>query len=158
MAPVGIRCELYGELGSLPLFNPDLEPMDPEPVAHLRARIIAADALIIASPEYAHGVSGVMKNALDWMVGNESFVGKPVALFNASPRAQLAQAALRETLRTMSARIIHHACISVPLLGSGLDEDAIVHDPAMRAAVLGALSSLAAVVSSAGGDGRTGLH
>ena len=47
-----------------------------------------ADALLIASPEYAHGVSGVMKNALDWLVGDEAFVGKPVALVNTSPRQE----------------------------------------------------------------------
>lgn len=153
IAPQTIEVELYGELGSLPLFNSDLEPMDPAPVAQLRARVLAADALIIASPEYAHGVSGVLKNALDWMVGNESFVDKPVALFNASPRAQHAQAALRETLQTMSSRIVPEACICVPLLGSALEEEAIVKNPAMRAAVLSALVCLEAAVL-AGRPGR----
>jgi NAD(P)H-dependent FMN reductase len=127
LAPPEIFIELYRELATLPLFNVDLEASDPPPVATLRSRIIAADAVLIASPEYAHGVTGVIKNALDWMVSNESFVDKPVGLLNASPRASIAQAALLETLVTMSARVVPNACATVPLLGSGLDEDGIVN-------------------------------
>ena len=98
IAPPGIEVRVFDGIGQLPLFNPDLESADPPAVATLRTQIMAADALLIASPEYAHGVTAAIKNALDWMVGNESFVNKPVALFNASPRAVHAQAALRETL------------------------------------------------------------
>ena len=142
LAPPTMRVELYRDLGTLPLFNPDLETSDPESVATLRARLNAAEAVIIGSPEYAHGVSAAMKNALDWMVGNESLVNKPVALFNTSPRATHAQAALRETLQTMSARVIDEACIAVPLLGSGLSEDGVVSHPEIRTAVAIALSAL----------------
>lgn len=98
IAPRGIEVVVYRGLGGLPLFNPDLVTPEPAPVTALREQIMAADALLIASPEYAHGVTGVIKNALDWMVGNESFVHKPVALLNASSRATHAQAALRETI------------------------------------------------------------
>lgn len=129
LAPAGIEVLLYRGLGSLPLFNPDIETTDPPPVVDLRNGIIAADALIVASPEYAHGISGVMKNALDWMVGNESFVNKPVALLNASPRASHALASLRETIIIMSARVVESASIAVPILGSGLTEDGIVGHP-----------------------------
>lgn len=144
IAPDGVDVRLYGGLGELPLFNPDIEATDPAPVRQLRERILAADALVIASPEYAHGVTGAMKNALDWMVGNESFVDKPVALLNASPRATHAQAALRETIVTMSARLVDEACITVPILGSGLDEEAVVNHPQIRPALVGALEWLAA--------------
>ena len=126
LAPTDIRVRLYDGLGRLPLFNPDIEHTDPAPVAELRARINAADGVLIASPEYAHGVTGVMKNALDWMVGCEAFVNKPVALLNASPRAVHAQAALRETITVMSARLVEEASITVPILGSGLDTNGIV--------------------------------
>jgi chromate reductase, NAD(P)H dehydrogenase (quinone) len=142
LAPAGISVELYRDLGTLPLFNPDLETPEPGSVAALRQRIIAADAVLIASPEYAHGVTGVIKNALDWMVGNESFIDKPVGLLNASPRATIAQAALRETLATMSARIVAAACVTVPLLGSGLDEDGIVIHAAIGPAIVSALVAL----------------
>lgn len=112
-APGGIAVTLCASIGDLPLFNPDLEAADPGPVRILREQIIAADAVLIASPEYAHGVTGPLKNALDWMVGNESFVHKPVALLNAGPRASHAQAALREIVRTMSARIVEPACLAI---------------------------------------------
>ncbi|MEG3146208.1 NADPH-dependent FMN reductase [Sphingomonas sp. RT2P30] len=112
-APAGVAVEIVS-LEALPLFNPDLEPDQPHAVAAFRRRIAAADALIIASPEYAHGVSGVIKNALDWLVSCEDFAGKPVAVLNAAPRAHHADAALREILSTMAAQIVEEASISVP--------------------------------------------
>jgi chromate reductase, NAD(P)H dehydrogenase (quinone) len=142
LAPPGISVELYRDLGTLPLFNPDLEIADPRPVAALRQRIIASDAVLIASPEYAHGVTGAIKNALDWMVGNESFVDKPVGLLNASPRSTIAQAALRETLVTMSAHIVPTACATVPILGSGLGEDGIINHVEIGLVILSVLSAL----------------
>jgi NAD(P)H-dependent FMN reductase len=148
IAPRGIEVVLYRGLGDLPLFNPDIEASEPAPVIMLREQILGSDALLIASPEYAHGVTGAIKNALDWMVGNETFVNKPVALLNASPRATHAQAALRETVSTMSARLVNEACITVPILGSGLSEDDIVQHPDIRPAIVKALASLKAAVQS----------
>jgi chromate reductase, NAD(P)H dehydrogenase (quinone) len=142
LAPPLIHVRLYREIGTLPLFNPDLERLDPPPVAALRGLIMGADALLIASPEYAHGVSGVIKNALDWMVGNESLVEKPVGLLNAAPRASIAQAALRETLLTMSARVVAAACVTLPILGSGLDEEGIVRHQELAPLLVAALSAL----------------
>lgn len=142
VAPHDMHIELYRGLGDLPLFNPDIEASDPPPVADLRRRIIAADAVVIASPEYAHGVPGAMKNALDWMVGNEAFVNKPVALLNASPRSLHAPAALREIVSVMSARVIDAASIDVPLRGARLDEDGIVAHPLMAADLRAALDAL----------------
>lgn len=101
--PDGVHLHLYEELGQLPLFNPDLEGIEPPAVQRLRTAIGRADALLFASPEYAHGISGVLKNALDWMVASGVFVGKPVALWNASPRASLGLASLRQSLHAMSA-------------------------------------------------------
>jgi len=110
---------LFEYLGILPLFNPDLDDMHIAEVKLLRDAVQQADGLMIASPEYAHGISGVMKNALDWLVSDEGFPGKPVLLLNTSPRASHAQTALVEVLKTMSADVID--TITVPLLGSGLD-------------------------------------
>jgi NAD(P)H-dependent FMN reductase len=143
LAPGDIEVDLYQGLGDLPPFNADLEASEaPAVVAELRYRIISSRALLIASPEYAHGVSGVLKNALDWMVGNESFVSKPVGLLNASPRASIAQAALHETLVTMSARVVPAACVTVPILGSGLDEEGIVRHPEIGPALVATLRAL----------------
>jgi NAD(P)H-dependent FMN reductase len=144
MARPPLRITVFGSVGALPLFNPDLEARVPAPVAALRGAVRTADALLIASPEYAHGVSGPMKNALDWLVSDEGFVGKPVALFNASPRAHHAYDALLETLSTMSARILREACLALPLLGSGLDEEGMTRHPATVEAIGGALRRLQA--------------
>src|SRR4249920_3904910 len=106
LAPPTIRVTVFSGLGDLPLFNPDLEDGPPEPVRLFRSAILKSDALLIASPEYAHGISGVMKNALDWLVGDEDFAGKAVALVNASPRARHAYESLAEVLKTMSATLV----------------------------------------------------
>lgn len=151
LAPPEIPVTLFAGLGSLPLFNPDLEPAPPPAVLALRSAVAQADALLIASPEYAHGVSGTMKNALDWLVSFEPFVAKPVALINTSPRARHAQAALMETLATMSAQLVHEGCVALPLLGSGLKESGMVADPEIARAVRAALGCLAAAAGSAAG-------
>lgn len=145
LAPPGIVVTLYAELGQLPLFNPDIEAMDVPAVARLRAQLNEVDAVLIASPEYAHGVTGSMKNLLDWMVGCEAFVNKPVALLNASPRAVHAQASLKETLTVMSAHIVEQASLTVPILGAGLDEAGIVAHPDISRRLVESLEAMVAV-------------
>ena len=143
LAPPGISVQLFQGLGDLPLFNPDIEETDPLSVATLRNQIIAADALIIASPEYAHGITGVLKNALDWLVSSEAFINKPVALFNASPLSVHAHASLREVVTVMSARVVDESSIALPVRGSRLDEDGIYDEPNMSASIREALLALA---------------
>ena len=145
VAPAGVSVQLYEGLGLLPHFNPDLDVAPwPAPVTDLRARIAAADALVICSPEYARGVAGAMKNALDWLVSVEDFAGKPVALFNASPRATHALAALRLTLETMAARVIDGAALTVPLLSAPMSEDGIVNDTVLAGEIRAKLAALVA--------------
>jgi chromate reductase len=142
LSPPGIQVELFEGVGSLPLFNPELETAMPAPVSTLHARVAASDALLIASPEYAHGVTGVLKNALDWLVSFEGFVDKRVAIFNASPRSVHADAALREILTTMSARLVSAACLALPLRGTGITEQGIL-DSGHAADIRRALALLA---------------
>lgn len=142
LAPSDIEVVLYSEIGELPLFNPDLELHVPPSVVRMRAKIAAADALLIASPEYAHGVTGTIKNALDWLVSFEPFVNKPVAVLNASPRAHHADSALRETLKTMSAVIVEAASISIPLLGANIAEGEMTRLPGIAQAICASLASL----------------
>lgn len=142
LAPAHVRVVVFSGLGDLPLFNPDIEFPNPPPVGALRAAINAADALVIASPEYAHGVSAAIKNALDWMVGNESFVNKPVALVNVAPRASHAYLALRETVTMMSACVID-ACITLAEPVTGMTEQEIAQHPQHAAILSGMLEALA---------------
>jgi chromate reductase len=104
------------DIGLLPLFNPDNEQRYNAPLTRIKQQLASADGLIIASPEYAHGISGVLKNALDWLVSGPEFVDKPIMLINTSVRAHHAQDALREVVTTMSGVIVEEACVTVPLL------------------------------------------
>jgi NAD(P)H-dependent FMN reductase len=143
LAPPDIEIVPYDELAQLPPFNPDLEDAGaPDAVGRLQAAVRRSDGLLIACPEYAHGVPGAFKNALDWLVGMPEFPGKPVALLNAAPRATIAQAALVEILSTMSARVVPEACVAVQVLGSGLDEAGILADPCMARSLAEGLDGL----------------
>jgi NAD(P)H-dependent FMN reductase len=157
LARDGVEVRLYEGLAQLPPFNPDLdvEPdrdgsveLLPPPVRDLRAQVLGADGLLIACPEYAHGVPGAFKNALDWLVGDLDFAGKPVALLNAAPRAHHAQAALAETLRTMAACLVTEAPLSVPVPNRGLDADAILGDPTLVDGLRAAIDALACEIIS----------
>ncbi|MBK4735227.1 NAD(P)H-dependent oxidoreductase [Noviherbaspirillum sp. DKR-6] len=72
----------------------------------LRDLLSSADAILIASPEYAHGINGTMKNTLDWLLSHPGFAYKPVSVFNPSYQCHHAHKALKETLRTMAADLI----------------------------------------------------
>ncbi|HUW52913.1 MAG TPA: NADPH-dependent FMN reductase [Rhodanobacter sp.] len=121
LAPATLELELYQGLGTLPLFNPDddAEPL-PAPVQSLRDAVGRADALLIACPEYAHGVPGAFKNLLDWLVGSVEFPGKLVLLLNTAARGSYhAQEALAEILYTMSAQLLAARPVPVALPGAG---------------------------------------
>ncbi|OZB58240.1 MAG: FMN reductase [Lysobacterales bacterium 14-68-21] len=149
LAPAPLELVLYDGLAALPWFNPDDE-RDPLPptVARLRAAVDGSDALLIACPEYAHGVPGALKNLLDWLVGCPRFPGKPVALVNASGRgSHHAQDALREILRTMSARLLDEVSGTVPLPGAGCDAAWVLGQSVPREALEALLGRLAAALA-----------
>ena len=148
LAPAGVTVELFAGLGELPLFNPDLEARLPAQALRLHEAVAGCDALLIASPEYAHGVTAVIKNALDWLVSFPPFVDKPVAIFHASPRSVHADASLRETLTTMSADLRSDACLALPLRSTGITEQGIL-DSEHAARIRGALATLASGVPRA---------
>jgi NAD(P)H-dependent FMN reductase len=153
LAPESLTITVFGGLGALPLFNPDLESEPPPQVTDFRALVGRADGLLIASPEYAHGVSGVMKNALDWLVGFEGFVGKPVAVVNTSPRARHAYESLQEVLRTMSAALLSEPSVTLSLLGSCVSEDEMLESAAVSSQIRQALRALARTIRDADGSG-----
>jgi chromate reductase len=142
LAPEPLRVCVYDGLGALPLFNPDLEASPPAVVRDFRTAVGSARALLIASPEYAHGISGVMKNGLDWLVSFEGFVDKPVVLINVSPRARHAYESLREVLQTMSAKVVLEASVTLPLMGACVTEDAMISSSEVGTKIRAALTSL----------------
>jgi NAD(P)H-dependent FMN reductase len=142
LAPQNMVVTVLSGIGDLPLFNPDDEDCPPDTVMDLRSRVAEADALLFASPEYAHGVTGAIKNALDWLVSFEPFADKLVAVLNTSARAHHADTALRETLRTMAAVMVESASITVPLVGARLDEEGMISNPAVAASIRQSLAAL----------------
>lgn len=121
LAPEGIRIEIFRKLGEIPLYDADLDTDErrPEPVNDLKREIAKADGLLISSPEYNHGLSGVLKNAIDWASrpGLKSvFVDKPVAIMGVSAGATgtaHAQIQLREALYSTLAHVMPHPGVLV---------------------------------------------
>jgi chromate reductase, NAD(P)H dehydrogenase (quinone) len=147
LAPSDVEIILYEGLATLPHFNPDLDDDNPPPsVRELRSEVGLADGLLISSPEYAHGVPGSLKNALDWLVASVEFPGKAVALLNASPRATHAHSQLAETLMTMAARLIPEASVSLTLPVRTLDTEGFAAQSEFLRTLASALSTLARAI------------
>ena len=146
VAPAGVRLTLYEGLAALPHFNPDLDgegAVPPPAVAEWRRRLAAADGVVISSPEYAHGVPGSLKNALDWIVSSGELTDKPVALLTAAPGGgAFAHGALTATLAVMGARVLPEASLQVTTARVGVD-------PALERALAERLRVLAAAISGA---------
>ena len=143
LAPSSLRISLYRSWAELPPFTPDAEGAEPAAVLVFRAALQEADAVLIASPEYAHGLPGAFKNALDWVVGSGEFINKPVAALNASGRATHAQASLLDTLAMMNADVVSAASAVVALPTNKLDAAAMLADATIAGKLHLALAALA---------------
>ncbi|RZJ00914.1 MAG: NAD(P)H-dependent oxidoreductase [Brevundimonas sp.] len=157
-APAGMTVERFKGLGDLPIFNPDLEDTDPLPAAvvALRAAVSRSDGLLICSPEYARGVSGAIKNGLDWLVGGDEFADRPVAIVNTSKRATVAFQSLRLILETMGARILDSACVTAPLSGRRWNALEIAEDPDLRLLIRHVLTRMQRDILVSEACGRSG--
>jgi chromate reductase len=144
LVPEGARVERFDGIGALPHFNPDLDVGPPLPaVARWREALRGADAILISSPEYVHGVPGALKNALDWIVSSGELGGKPLALLDTS-RGGFATPQLREILTTLEARLVPEASLRLHLWTNRVDAAAIVANEAAASALRAALAALAA--------------
>jgi chromate reductase len=152
VAPAGVVVDVYEGLASLPHFNPDLdrEGMTPlAPVAALRASVDGAAGVLISTPEYAHGLPGSLKNALDWLVSHPPFHAKPVALLDTSSGYSVhASAQLIEVLSTMSARLVRDAFMELPLRGRDLDADGILGTAVLAGALRTGLEAFVAAIGA----------
>jgi NAD(P)H-dependent FMN reductase len=153
-APPGTTIALYDDLESIPPFHPDRDregDVAPAPVAHLRAALQTADAVVLSTPEYAFGVPGVLKNALDWTVASGDFAGKPTAAISSSPSdlgGDKAFASLQLTLGAMQAVLPTNGGLVVPFVRKKLGADGAVTDPATANALRALLRELAALVDA----------
>lgn len=129
MLPVGILYTIYQGIDTLPHFNPDLDNDNPaETFNQFRVAIQQADAVIICSPEYAFGVPGVLKNALDWTVFSGSFNEKPTAVITASSVGNNAHASLLLTFKALGAVIPPHCEILIPFVRTKVSEKGEITD------------------------------
>jgi chromate reductase len=145
LAPPSVEVTFFDGLASLPHFNPDLDAEGavlPASVEEFRRQVGEVDALLISSPEYAHGVPGSLKNALDWLVSASEMVSKPIGLLNISPRSTYAYASLRETLAIMSTLLIPAAMVELPLTRSMVSADRIAANPEIADRLRSAMASL----------------
>ncbi len=137
LAPEGMRIETF-DLGQLPLYDGDLDTEErrPEAVRRLKQAIADADAVLIASPEYNHGVPGVLQNAIDWAsrpAGKSPLAGKPVAIMGASGgpvgTARMQQA-LKLVLMSTLALPMPHPGVAVGQASERFDAAGrLVHEP-----------------------------
>ena len=148
LAPPDLQFTFREPLDSLPFFNPDIEQAGPpESVKRWRAEIHDHAALVICSPEYAHGVPGVLKNALDWLVGGVEIVAKPIAVIQTSLPSTTAHASLVEILSVMGGNVVPDASVGIQLRGLKLDERGIAADPGLAPVLRAAMTALLSAVS-----------
>ena len=148
LAPDGIEVKVF-DLNDIPLYNGDVEPDgDPGGVASLKAAIRDADALLIATPEYNHGPSGVLKNAIDWASrdrGEGSLVGKPVTIIGAGGFSGTARA--QQQLQSVLSETVAHLMVKpgvlVPMAWEKFDEQGRLVDPQTRTVLQGHLAAFA---------------
>jgi len=143
-----ISFSIYEGLDQLPYFSPELDYEGATPsatVADLRMQLKAADAVIVCTPEYAFGIPGVLKNALDWIVSSGEFVEKPTAVISASPMAtggDRANASLVQTLKVMTATITDDRILTIPTVRTKIDAAGNITDAALKAALIKVVDSL----------------
>ena len=140
-APSSIEIDLY-DISAVPFYNADVEAVgDPDPVAVFKAAIRAADALLIATPEYNHGVPGVLKNALDWASRPHRASPldcKPVAIMGATAgrdSTYQAQSQLREALVYTGSCTLAQPELSLSRAGAAFDDAGQLTDGDTRIAL-----------------------
>jgi chromate reductase, NAD(P)H dehydrogenase (quinone) len=127
LTPKDVSIEIFKGVGYIPHFN-DAEDT-PEAVAVFREKIKNADAVLICTPEYAFGVPGSLKNAIDWTVSSGEFIDKPLGFITASTHGEKGHAAMRFIFTAIPAKVIDDALLLISFVRSKLDAAGNVKDP-----------------------------
>ena len=146
--PAEIEFEIYGQLQNLPHFNDSDEI--PAAVNELHNLITTADGIFFCIPEYAFGVPGSLKNALDWMVGSTVLTDKPVAVITAATGGDKAHASLLLTLTALSANIAEGGTLLISFVRSKLNENGEVKDAETEEAIASVATALLLSVGHSG--------
>lgn len=147
MVPAGVELEIF-DLEGIPLFNQDLETQPPEKVKEFKAKIRAADAVLIATPEYNYSMPGVLKNAIDNAsrpYGDNAFNGKPVAIMGASIGmlgTARSQYHLRQSLVFLNTYPLNQPEVMVPFAQEKIDQNGRLTDQKTREKIKELLEAL----------------
>jgi NAD(P)H-dependent FMN reductase len=134
---IDTNIDIYGDLGELPFFNPDLDnhtlKVDNSPISvqKLRKAIALSDAIIISTPEYAFEIPGVLKNALDWLVSSAEIVHKPVAIISASTSAMggdKANLVLMNLIKVLTGDTSNQLTLTIPMVNKKIDDKGQIID------------------------------
>ncbi|HEY0273483.1 MAG TPA: NADPH-dependent FMN reductase [Chitinophaga sp.] len=142
---------IYDGLLRLPHFNPDedTEPgMEPRAIRDFRKTLRAADAILICSPEYAIGVPGALKDAIDWTVSSMEFSRKPVALITASTSGHKAHASLLGTLLIIESRITEDTQLVVSAVKTKVNHNNQITDAGLLQQLQKLIRSLYQVITA----------
>jgi chromate reductase len=148
LAPSGVEITIFDELGALPFYDGDVEAAgDPIAVRSLRAAIVAADAILIVTPEYNDGTSAVLKNAIDWASRppQRTLAGKITAVMGASVTPSGARGGIesvKRSLRRAGSEVLDEQ-VAIPSATDVFDATPRLTDPLVRAEVAGLVASLA---------------
>lgn len=155
LAPEGMEITIYDGMGDLPHFSPDLDDDNsPVTVVNLRRQLRAADGVFICTPEYAFGMPGSLKNALDWTVSTGDFDRKPVAAISASPLftgGEKAHASLLLTLKALNANVVEGGTLTIPSVRKKLNTHGELTDTETTQALRSVLVALARAIESQSG-------
>jgi chromate reductase len=152
LAPEGVTIAPLGSLGDFPLYDADVQATGiPNPVTAMGEAIRAADGVVMVTPEYNYSISGVLKNAIDWLsrLPDQPFARKPVLIQSASQglyggvRAQLH---LRQILVFVDARAFTRPEVIVPLAQQKIGADGAITDAATKGFIADQLKAFAAFV------------
>jgi chromate reductase len=147
LLPSGVEFDIYDGLKEIPPFDEDDEHAAPPAVQRLRDEIAAADAVLIATPEYNHSIPGHLKNALDWVSrpkATSPLLNKPVAVIGASTGmfgAVWAQAETRKVLKAIGARVIDRE-LPVPTADEIVRDRAKLESSGTHSLLVGLLAEL----------------
>jgi len=145
--PFNVNYLIYDGLSTVPAFDPGLDnDTPPKPVSELRSLLAEADAIIICTPEYAHGIPGALKNALDWMVSSGSFSGKPTALITASTGGKDAQEAMIKVLNAIDAELRPQSTLLIPFVRTKIDAAGSISEEATIGRLNVLVKSILAVI------------
>jgi NAD(P)H-dependent FMN reductase len=153
----GIAVTISDAVRKLPHFDPDREDAPPEPVLRFRAECAAASGVLLAVPEYAHGIPGALKKAIDWTVGSVCLNYKPVGVLDVAPpgRGTHARRALDHVLGALDADVTHY---EVPVGHNDRDVGGEIHSPEILAALGAVVVDFAARAGAGSASAQAALR